>query len=126
MGAIIKFNEIKSVTVKKNITQTDVRFGRLTARSTIGKIKTGDVLDVLLLHDEYAVKSNGETVCLDTFDFTAPGVELEIDESNIKDRHRYQKSDMSDNSLENGRVALGTKFMKRFKNGNIFIVILHQ
>lgn len=112
MTSVIKISDIIYCTVKSpsDIPESRYKDGRLPAGSVVNRIQPGQTIDVIIL------KKSPLLLC-DT--------SIEINETDIRKRTTYKYSDISDNSFNNQRLAVGTKFFKGMQPTDTIYLILH-
>jgi hypothetical protein len=110
MSSKIIFSGIKARNTKTEISATEKKYGRLHS-SVVTKITKEHVLDVLLLSNEHTLIAD-ETI--------------EINEAYLVDRKTILREDLTNLDISKGRAAVGTDFFKKFKNGDVIEVVLHE
>ena len=111
MTSKITFSNIIHVAVKcaADITKTELKEGRLNARSTVNRFSHNMMIDVLLL---------GKCVTFVQDD------DITFNEVDVKKRERF--SELTENEVKKGKLPVHTGFFKQARSGDTIVVILHN
>ena len=114
MTSKLCFSDIKHCTVKSSsdVAASRAKEGRLPAGTVVNRIQPGQTIDVIVL-------MRSPLLICDT--------SIEVNESDIRPGKRitYKYSDISENSFENQRLAVGTEFFKGVEATDTIYLILH-
>jgi len=112
MTSTIKISDIIHCVVKSpsDIAESRYKEGRLPAGSVVNRIQPGQTIDVIVL------KKSPALLC-DT--------SIEINETDIRKRITYKYSDITTNSFNNQRLAVGVKFFRDIQPTDTIYLILH-
>ena len=112
MTSTIKISDIIYCTVNSpsDIPESRSKEGRLPAGSVLNRIQPGQTIDVIVL-------KNPPTLLCDT--------SIKINETDIRKRITYKYSDITTNSFNNQRLAVGVKFFRDMQPTDTIYLILH-
>lgn len=112
MTSKICISDIKRCTIKgpAEIPKSKRREGRVAAGAVVNRIQPGQTIDVIVLMKDPVL------IC-DTA--------IEFYEDDIRQRITYKYSDISDDSFNNQRLAVGTEFFKGVQQTDSIYLILH-
>lgn len=112
MTSKICISDIKHLTIKHPADLPESRYkeGRLPAGSVLNRIQPGQTIDVIVL------KKSPALLC-DT--------SIEINETDVRKRIAYKHSDITTNSFNNQRLAVGVKFFRDIQPTDTIYLILH-
>jgi hypothetical protein len=112
MTSTIKISDIIHCVVKSpsDIAKSRYKEGRLPAGAVLNRIQPGQTIDVIVL------KKSPALLC-DT--------SIEINETDIRKRITYKYSDITTNSFNNQRLAVGVKFFRDVQPTDTIYLILH-
>lgn len=112
MTSKITISKIKHRDTIKRVSPTEYKYGRLHS-AIIQYFESGETLDIIMLKKESPITQ---------------GSALEIEENDIVPgtRQTFQRDGITELSITKRRVAVGTGFFKKFKDGYVIEVILHQ
>lgn len=112
MTSKVRISDIIRCTIKgvSEIPISKQKEGRIPAGTVVNRIQPGQKIDVIVL------KNFPLLICDTSFEF---------DEDDILKRHTYKYTDISDDSFNNQRLALGTEFFKGLDPEDTIYLILH-
>jgi len=113
MASKITFSNIKHTIVRDSceITQTEIKGGKLNARSIVNRLNSGLKIDVLVL------KNMPVLVCDEPLTFY---------ENEIRDGTRRSFESLSNAYINAGKLPVHTDFFKKIEEGDMIIIILHD
>lgn len=114
MTSKICITDIKQCTIKgiSEITKSKQKEGRIPAGTVVNKIKPGQTIDVMVL-------MKTPSLLCDT------SIEFNEDDIRPGKRQTYKYSDISQDSFNNQRLAVGTEFFKGVELTDTIYLILH-
>lgn len=112
MASKVCISDIKHCTIKSpsDIPESRSKEGRLPAGSVVNRIQPGQTIDVIILMKSPLLKCD---------------TTIELNEKDIRKRITYKYSDITTNSFNNQRLAVGVKFFRDMQPTDTIYLILH-
>jgi len=114
MTSKICISDIKRCTIKgpAEIPESKRREGRVAAGAVVNRIQPGQTIDIIVLMKAPALMCDS-------------AIEFYEDDIRPGKRQTYKYSDISDDSFNNQRLAVGTDFFKGVQQTDSIYLILH-
>jgi len=114
MTSKICISDIEYLTIKHpaDLPESRLKDGRLPAGTVVNRISPGQTIDVIVLMKSPLL------LCDST-------IEINEDDIRLGKRIVYKYTEISDNSFENQRLAVGTGFFKGIEPTDTIYLILH-